>query len=289
MLGEWSRSGRSTTPSILSSTRASASPGPSAISHGRLTVRSCSQTVLQSNGLPVKPSLAILGRQSLSGFLNAASFLFLCAARLCCRRWPRLHGPRLHVGFWKVRNAFLPSHTPCDTCWRPFCPVAPSERHQSINEAINHGLRNPDRDIRSSALLLAFVFAEILLSALASTVGEIAGHSKKILSCDFKQTRPFQILTASEDFQVCLVTMASCEQCHAQSRRVSLHQSGSLHLTPQAGYTGQRLQRAAIQIRAVLQGAPEIRQLRPVSLRSLSEWWCLVANSCPSTRGCTDT
>ena len=35
-----------------------------------------------------------------------------------------------------------------------------------------------------------------------STVGEIGGHSKKILSCDFKQSRPFQILTAAEDFQV---------------------------------------------------------------------------------------
>ena len=35
-----------------------------------------------------------------------------------------------------------------------------------------------------------------------STVGEISGHSKKILSCDFKQSRPFQILTAAEDFQV---------------------------------------------------------------------------------------
>ena len=35
-----------------------------------------------------------------------------------------------------------------------------------------------------------------------STVGEIGGHSKKILSCDFKQSRPFQILTGSEDLQV---------------------------------------------------------------------------------------
>jgi hypothetical protein len=26
-----------------------------------------------------------------------------------------------------------------------------------------------------------------------STVGTIDGHSKKILSCDFKQARPFQI------------------------------------------------------------------------------------------------
>lgn len=50
-----------------------------------------------------------------------------------------------------------------------------------------------------------------MLPALVSTVGEIGGHSKKILSCDFKQTRPFQILTASEDFQVCArVCVCAC-------------------------------------------------------------------------------
>eukprot|EP01006_Ploeotia_vitrea_P029137 TRINITY_DN61719_c0_g1_i1.p1 TRINITY_DN61719_c0_g1~~TRINITY_DN61719_c0_g1_i1.p1 ORF type:complete len:613 (+),score=92.04 TRINITY_DN61719_c0_g1_i1:38-1840(+) len=34
-----------------------------------------------------------------------------------------------------------------------------------------------------------------------TTVGEVSGHSKKILSCDFKPTRPFRVVTASEDFQ----------------------------------------------------------------------------------------
>lgn len=34
-----------------------------------------------------------------------------------------------------------------------------------------------------------------------SSVGEISGHSKAILSCDFKQTRPYRIATGSEDNQ----------------------------------------------------------------------------------------
>jgi len=33
-----------------------------------------------------------------------------------------------------------------------------------------------------------------------STVGEFDGHSKRVLSCDFKPTRPFRIVTCGEDF-----------------------------------------------------------------------------------------
>ncbi|PWZ07478.1 Actin-interacting protein 1-2 [Zea mays] len=33
-----------------------------------------------------------------------------------------------------------------------------------------------------------------------STVGEFDGHSKRVLSCDFKPTRPFHIVTCGEDF-----------------------------------------------------------------------------------------
>jgi WD40 repeat protein len=35
-----------------------------------------------------------------------------------------------------------------------------------------------------------------------SSVGEISGHAKLLLSCDFKQTRPYRVATASEDSQV---------------------------------------------------------------------------------------
>ena len=35
-----------------------------------------------------------------------------------------------------------------------------------------------------------------------TSVGEITGHSKKISSCDFKQSRPFRIATGGDDFQV---------------------------------------------------------------------------------------
>ena len=45
-------------------------------------------------------------------------------------------------------------------------------------------------------------FGRVFMWDTGSSVGEISGHGKKILSCDFKQTRPFQIVTASEDMQV---------------------------------------------------------------------------------------
>ncbi|ONM34543.1 Actin-interacting protein 1-2 [Zea mays] len=32
-----------------------------------------------------------------------------------------------------------------------------------------------------------------------STVGEFDGHSKRVLSCDFKPTRPFTIVIGGED------------------------------------------------------------------------------------------
>jgi hypothetical protein len=35
-------------------------------------------------------------------------------------------------------------------------------------------------------------------------VGEIAGHAKMLISCAFKTTRPFRILTGSEDNAVIL-------------------------------------------------------------------------------------
>lgn len=36
----------------------------------------------------------------------------------------------------------------------------------------------------------------------ASTVGDFDGHSKQVLSCAFKPTRPFRIVTGGEDFMV---------------------------------------------------------------------------------------
>jgi WD40 repeat protein len=45
-------------------------------------------------------------------------------------------------------------------------------------------------------------FAHVFLWDSGSPVGEIAGHSANILTCDVKQTRPFRIATGSEDNQV---------------------------------------------------------------------------------------
>eukprot|EP00960_Hanusia_phi_P031002 749015-Hanusia_phi.AAC.3 len=55
--------------------------------------------------------------------------------------------------------------------------------------------------ILAAGLMLQNAQTSILIRT-SSSVGEIAGHSKKILSCDFKPVKPFQIATASEDFQV---------------------------------------------------------------------------------------
>jgi len=46
-------------------------------------------------------------------------------------------------------------------------------------------------------------YGAVFLWDSGSTVGEIAGHSKAISSCDFKQTRPYRVATGSEDFLVC--------------------------------------------------------------------------------------
>eukprot|EP00127_Corallochytrium_limacisporum_P003952 Clim_evm1s156 gene=Clim_evmTU1s156 len=42
-------------------------------------------------------------------------------------------------------------------------------------------------------------FATVFIWDTGSTVGTIEGHQKQILSCDFKQTRPFRIVTGGED------------------------------------------------------------------------------------------
>jgi len=42
-------------------------------------------------------------------------------------------------------------------------------------------------------------FGAVLMWDSGSSVGEITGHSKCIISCDFKQTRPYRVATGSED------------------------------------------------------------------------------------------
>lgn len=45
-------------------------------------------------------------------------------------------------------------------------------------------------------------FGAVFMADSGSSVGEISGHAKPINSCDFKQTRPYRVATASEDFAV---------------------------------------------------------------------------------------
>uniref|UniRef100_A0A453DSJ8 66 kDa stress protein n=1 Tax=Aegilops tauschii subsp. strangulata TaxID=200361 RepID=A0A453DSJ8_AEGTS len=49
-------------------------------------------------------------------------------------------------------------------------------------------------DGKGKSLVRAFMWDS------GSTVGEFDGHSKRVLSCDFKPTRPFRIVTCGEDF-----------------------------------------------------------------------------------------
>jgi hypothetical protein len=34
-----------------------------------------------------------------------------------------------------------------------------------------------------------------------NSVGELGGHSKRVISCAYKPSRPFRIFTSSEDFK----------------------------------------------------------------------------------------
>jgi WD40 repeat protein len=45
-------------------------------------------------------------------------------------------------------------------------------------------------------------FGSVFLFDSGSSVGEITGHTKFITSCDLKQTRPYRLITGSEDSQV---------------------------------------------------------------------------------------
>ncbi|OQS01263.1 hypothetical protein ACHHYP_01480 [Achlya hypogyna] len=47
------------------------------------------------------------------------------------------------------------------------------------------------------------LLARVFMWDTGNSIGEIAGHQKRILSVDYKPSRPFRILTASEDFNVC--------------------------------------------------------------------------------------
>jgi WD40 repeat protein len=44
-------------------------------------------------------------------------------------------------------------------------------------------------------------FGAAIIWDAGSSVGEISGHSKPIITCDFKPTRPFRVATGSEDLQ----------------------------------------------------------------------------------------
>jgi WD40 repeat protein len=48
------------------------------------------------------------------------------------------------------------------------------------------------------------LMARVFMWDTGNSLGEIVGHQKRILSVDYKPTRPYRIMTASEDFNVCV-------------------------------------------------------------------------------------
>lgn len=46
-------------------------------------------------------------------------------------------------------------------------------------------------------------FGKAFLVSSGSSVGEISGVSKVLLTCDMRQTRPFKLAVAGEEFSVC--------------------------------------------------------------------------------------
>lgn len=42
-------------------------------------------------------------------------------------------------------------------------------------------------------------FGHVFMAETGTSVGEISGQSKSINSCDFRPTRPFRLITGSED------------------------------------------------------------------------------------------
>ena len=47
------------------------------------------------------------------------------------------------------------------------------------------------------------VMAKVITWDTGNSAGEMLGHSKRILSCAFKPTRPYRIFSCAEDFKVC--------------------------------------------------------------------------------------
>lgn len=60
--------------------------------------------------------------------------------------------------------------------------------------------------LMGKSFLWVILLLELLISVYrwdsGTNVGEFDGHSRRVLSCAFKPTRPFRIITCGEDFLV---------------------------------------------------------------------------------------
>lgn len=104
-----------------------------------------------------------------------------------------------------------------------------------------------------------------------SSVGEISGHGKKILSCDFKQTRPFQIATASEDMQVCcLLSLVWCGVVIELAEKGLGHLKSQFSVDPNLAHTNRCISQCGADCRSTpLTGLPSSSSKPSRSTQSL--------------------
>ena len=64
-------------------------------------------------------------------------------------------------------------------------------------------------------------FGHVFLVDTGTSNGDIMGQSKAVNSCDFRPTRPFRIVTGSEDNSVAVYEGENFENCeHSSTRHV---------------------------------------------------------------------
>lgn len=89
-----------------------------------------------------------------------------------------------HVNVWVCGNEEMPTRLSTALFNGAIKDIAWSEDSQRI-VAVGQGIQ---------------CYGKVIMADSGNNIGEISGHSKTLLSCDFRPTRPFRIVTAGEDF-----------------------------------------------------------------------------------------
>lgn len=103
-----------------------------------------------------------------------------------------------------LKNEFHPFGGPIkDISWSPDNQrmVVVGEGRERYMESLHfYGFMTfPIMVIPIHNILFVYRFGHVFMTETGTSVGEISGQSKPINSCDFRPTRPFRIVTGSED------------------------------------------------------------------------------------------